>query len=478
MSLRRIVAISKEAEVQQLARQAAQEVFVADDLDEALDIADTVNPDLILLDNWFNPDSIREFLETTDKNSINVPVVVVGGNESDTDLSAKFIQMGAYDYLRGRQDYSRMEQIVSRIKNKYKAIDTERGKSGFFAEDCAASVSMVGRSKAILNTLKMIKLVAASQCNPVLIIGETGTGKELAAKAIHLIRHPNGQFVAVNCAALTANLLESELFGHVKGSFTGADREKTGLLELAGSGTILLDEISEMPMDLQAKLLRVLQEKTFRKVGGIENITTNATIIASSNRNLKNQLQANCFRRDLYYRLDICPVTIAPLRSPGRREDIQLLAEYFLKTSTICPEKRDKIASLTKLAIEALQKHDWPGNVRELRNVIERAILLETTDKIGLSSIVIDLTCGDLSADQMTGSMRDFSLAKAERELIARALQETGWQKTRAADLLGITRATLYAKVRQYNIEKGSDATKESQNQVPASPLYQPVAAT
>ena len=479
MSLRRIVVISKEAGVQQLAKQVAQEVFVADDLDEALDISNTVNPDLILFDHSFNPDSVREFLKAADKNSINVPVIVVGDNENDTDLPAEFIQMGAYDYLQGRQDYSRLEQIVSRIENKYKAVNTKRSESGFFAEDYAASVSMVGQSKAIFNTHKMIKLVAASQCNPVLIVGETGTGKELAAKAIHLLRHSNERFVAVNCAALTANLLESELFGHVKGSFTGADREKTGLLELAGSGTILLDEISEMPMDLQAKLLRVLQEKTFRKVGGVESIATNATIMASSNRNLKSQVWANRFRRDLYYRLDICPVTIAPLRSPERRQDIQLLAEYFLKASTICPEKCGKITSLTKLAIEALQKHDWPGNVRELHNVIERAILLETTDKIGLSSIVIDsIECGDPSAGQMTGSIRDFSLVKAERELIARALQETSWQKTRAADLLGITRATLYAKVRQYNIEKGPDVAKDSQYQVPASPSYQPIAAT
>jgi len=340
----------------------------------------------------------------------------------------------------------------------------------------AGSVAMAGRSRAILNTLKMIRLVAASRCNPILIVGETGTGKELVAKAIHTLRHPNEQFVAVNCAALTANLLESELFGHVKGSFTGADREKIGLLQLAGAGTLLLDEISEMPMDLQAKLLRVLQERTFRKVGGIKNITCDATIIASSNRNLKTEVQANRFRRDLYYRLNIFPITIAPLREPERREDIQLLAEYFLKASTICPEKRNKITSMTKLAIEALEKYNWPGNVRELRNVIERAILLETTDKIGLSSIVIDpLEFGEVSEGPTAGLIKGFSLAKAERELIARALQETGWQKTRAAALLGITRATLYAKVKQYNIEKNSyiaaDPTKEGQIEVSVSSI-------
>ncbi|GAH32451.1 unnamed protein product, partial [marine sediment metagenome] len=292
--------------------------FVADNLDEALDIVETVNPDLILFDHCFHPAGIREFLNMTEKNSINVPVVVVGDGRN-RDLSAEFIQMGACDYLQGRDDYNRLEQIVSRIKNKSKAVNTERNAGDFFAQDYAASVSMVGRSKAFVKMLGMIRLVAASRCNPVLIIGETGTGKELAAKAVHTLRHPDEQFVAINCAALTANLLESELFGHAKGSFTGADREKIGLLELAGSGTILLDEISEMPMDLQAKLLRVLQDKTFRRVGGIKNITCNATIIASSNRNLYRETKAHRFRRDLYYRLNICPVIIVPLKSPLRR---------------------------------------------------------------------------------------------------------------------------------------------------------------
>jgi len=473
MSLRRIVIVSREAQLKQLAQKFGQEIFVADDLAEALDIIETVGPNLVLVDNQFSPGRINEFHEVAYKNSIDVPpVVVVGNDEIDVDLSEEFKRIGAYDYLRGRQDYSRLEQVVSRIKNESGTADSEREITDYFLDDYVASFSMVGKSGAFAKALGMIRLVAASRCNPVLIVGDTGTGKELAAEAIHKLRHPNEPFVAVNCAALTANLLESELFGHEKGSFTGADREKTGLLELAGAGTMFLDEISEMPMDLQSKLLRVLQEKTFRKVGGIKNITCRATIIASSNRNLYRETKAHRFRRDLYYRLNICPVILAPLKSPDRRKDIPLLAEYFLKTSTICPEKNKKITSLTKLALEALVKHDWPGNVRELRNVIERAILLETTDKIGLSSILIDSAeCGE-PFNPTYNYTKDFSLVKAERELIARALQETGWQKTRAAALLGITRATLYAKVKQYNIEKVSGTIghlpADSQNQISA----------
>jgi DNA-binding NtrC family response regulator len=493
--LERIVTVSRDPEIQRLAQRCGLEVFGADDPTEALNIVKTANPNLILFDHRFGPDHMRKFLDTADKYLGDVPVVAVGGDDSDTGLSDEFIKMGAYDYLQGSRDFTRLEQVVNGIKSNARfsdrqtghrteclASDSEVNTSHFFAGNLAASVSMVGKSCAIINTLKMTRLVAESRCNPILIVGETGTGKELVTRAIHTLRHPNETFVAVNCAALTANLLESELFGHVKGSFTGADREKTGLLELASGGTLLLDEISEMPMDLQAKLLRVLQEKSFRKVGGIRNIECKATIVASSNRNLNNEVSANRFRRDLYYRLNVSPITLAPLRSPERRDDIRLLAEYFLKTSTICPEKCDKVKSLTQMAFEALEKHDWPGNVRELSNVIERAILLETTDKIGLSGIIIDpAECDRASGSPRAGLIKGFSLAKAERELIWRALQETNWQKTRAAALLGITRATLYAKVKQYRIEKDSCNSKDTvgaegrQNEFSVSSLSEPV---
>ncbi len=477
MNLRIVVAVTKETHIQQLARRIGQDIFVADNIAEAIDIIQTVSPDLILFDYHFTPRHIHEFLNTTYNNSINVPVVVVGSDETNAGLVNEFKQMGIIDYVNGKQEYGRLEQIAQRIKQQRK-IPSDKNINDFFFEDFAASISMVGKSCAIQNTLKMIKLVAASRCNPVLIVGETGTGKELAAKAVHILRCPNEPFVAVNCAALTANLLESELFGHVKGSFTGADRDKTGLLELAGKGTLLLDEISEMPMELQAKLLRIIQEKNFRKVGGTKTITCDATIIVTSNRDLHKEIQNNHFRRDLYHRLNISPIAIAPLKVLQRKEDIPLLAEYFLRTSTICPEKQNKIKSLTKMAMEALEKYDWPGNVRELHNVIERAILIETTDKIGLRSIVINPMEYALNTNKPTRSyINNFSLAKAERELICRALRETSWQKTKAAALLGITRATLYAKVKQYNIKKGIFVEKEPQYEEPASLLSEPISA-
>ena len=457
----RTLVVSKKECTQALARQVSLQIFVADDVGEALDMVQSMQPDLVVFDDLSTPEHVRQFTGQTDRGPSSIPVVVV---RNGSHTAEAFRLAGAVECLDSDGDVDRLRRIVADLSVPA-AVQTPPHELGhFFVEPSVAAIPIVGRSQAVQDELRLIKLVAHSQCNPILIIGETGTGKEVAARAVHQIRGRGGPFVAVNCAALTANLLESELFGHVKGSFTGADREKTGLFEVADSGTIFLDEISEMPLDLQAKLLRVLQEKTFRKVGGVQEIPCQATVIASSNRHLKNEVQANRFRRDLYYRLSVCPISLSPLRSPKRRDDIVVLAEYFVRTSAICPQKQGRITSLTKLALETLQRHDWPGNVRELRNVMDRAILLESTNKIGLSSIVIDPEAFEPAQDcLLAAGLKDFSLAKAERELIARALKETGWQKTQAASLLGITRATLYAKVKQYNIEREGEPSRSDE---------------
>jgi transcriptional regulator with GAF, ATPase, and Fis domain len=327
-----------------------------------------------------------------------------------------------------------------------------RGCERFFAPECPRGVPIVGRSAALRKTLETISLVAESNTSPILIVGETGTGKELAAQAVHTLRagQPDN-FVAVNCATLTANLLESELFGHVKGAFTGADQEKAGLFELAGVGTIFLDEISEMPSNLQAKLLRVLQERRFRKVGGTKTIACRATIIASSNRDLAKESRAGAFRHDLYYRLAVLPIEMPPLRAPERRPDIPLLADYFLEL--LRPAGRVAPSALAHESTELLLMHPWPGNVRELRNVMERALILEKGSQITPASLRLE--CTSTSQTPLASAAApadDFSLETAERMFITRALQETGWQRTRAAALLGITRATLHAKLKRYRI--------------------------
>ena len=455
MTLEKILLIGKDQKTQKLARDFAEQLFVADDINDAIRLIDSALPDLIFLCPDISYDTACDFIRCFSEKGSKIPVVTVDCKNSENLRKLSNNETNLYTCK--SLDKEQIQTTITQITQG--STDNASQRERFFSNNCPSSVSIVGHSKAIQESLQMTRLVANSTCNPILIVGETGTGKELAARAVHILRHGSDKkFVAVNCAALTANLLESELFGHVKGSFTSADREKTGLLELAGSGTCFLDEISEMPLELQAKLLRVMQEKVFRKVGGIKDIDCGATIIASSNKNLLEQVKKKKFRRDLYYRLAICPITLAPLRASSRIHDIPLLAEYFIKSQTICPDKNGQIKGLTKLAAEALQKHLWPGNVRELRNVIERAILLEQTDKIGLNNLIIDpeqAMCPEQEASGM--GIKDFSLEKAEKELIAKALKEAGWQKTRAAAMLGITRATLYAKVKQYNIQPSAN---------------------
>lgn len=455
MEIESILVVSRQPEIQHLARQFSQRLFAADDLNDLSDLLNRSEPEVILLGSDMSIAQIAVMMSMLQNKRLNSPVIVIG-DASCESRAADYLSLGITDYMDRSEGPQQLEAILLRTQET--CVSDPRDLD-FFTEDCPSAISIVGRSPAITKTLKMIRLVAGSACNPVLIIGETGTGKELAARAVHVLRHGNNQkFVAINCAALTANLLESELFGHVKGSFTGADREKTGLLELASEGTIFLDEISEMPLDLQAKLLRVIQEKTFRKVGGVQDIECSATIVATSNRNLIQEVRQGKFRQDLYYRLAVCPITITPLRAESRREDILLLAQYFIQQSAICPQKKGRIKGMTKLAAEMLLKHPWPGNVRELRNVIERAILLESGERIGTHNLFFEPEHFDVEEmvvqDCQPSPLRDFSLEKAEKELVRRALEEAGWQKTRAASLLGITRATLYAKVKQYNLEQ------------------------
>lgn len=454
MALEKILVVGRQPKTQQLARPFTKKLYAADEVGDVWELIEAVDPNLILFDTDIPKQQIREALSTLQEKSIQLPVLIMGKIE-DQVLKESLLEYEVADCIENPDDAGAIGQAIERLQQPGSDGTYDR----FFIEDCPSSVSIVGKSRAISQSLRMIRMVAQSACNPILIVGETGTGKELAARAVHILRHGSDQkFVAINCAALTANLLESELFGHTKGSFTSADREKTGLLELAGTGTVFLDEISEMPLDLQAKLLRVLQEQTFRKVGGTEEIECRATIIATSNRNLLQEVEDGRFRRDLYYRLCVCPIPLAPLRAESRKEDILLLAEYFIKNSNICPEKRGRIKGLTSMAAEMLTRHHWPGNVRELRNVIERAILLEVSERIGTSNLLLNPGSMFDSETSQNGQIniqsKDFSLEKAEKELVKKALEEAGWQKTRAASLLGITRATLYAKVKQYNLKE------------------------
>jgi len=421
-------------------------VIAADNVDIDWRSITQADPDLILIAPHICPKEALRIVGEAKAVSSSAPVVVLA-NEAHAELAVRFIRAGAYDYVQLPITNDRLVQILVQTEACHK------DKNAYFSHPCPPGIQIVGRSNATVKTLDTLRLVAESNCNPILLLGETGTGKELAARAVHSWRGDGSeQLIPVNCATLTANLLESELFGHAAGAFTDARKDKKGLLEVAGKGTIFLDEIGEMPLDLQAKLLRVVQERSFRKVGGTKLIRCQATIVAASNRNLLDEVKAGRFRQDLYYRLAVFPITLPPLRDAQRQSDIPLLAEYFIENSKV--KVRNKIRGLSDKAKQKLMNHDWPGNVRELQNVIARALIVETADEISAENLLIHHEPEQQEDDSPASEKKDVALETAEKEFILRALRETGGQRTRAARLLGITRATLHTKLKKYNLAK------------------------
>ena len=315
---------------------------------------------------------------------------------------------------------------------------------------------MIAASPAMKQVLKFARRVAESEVSTILLEGESGTGKDVFAQFIHHFgRRRDGPFVALNCAAIPETLLESELFGYEKGAFTDARAPKAGILEIASGGTIFLDEVGEMPLVLQAKLLRVLEEQTFRRLGGVKDIQVDVRVVAATNRKLTDAIEQGRFRLDLYYRLNVIQVVLPPLRE--RKEDVLPLAENFVRHYN-SKFKRD-IQGISHAAAAKLLAHDWPGNVRELRNVIERAMVLEESDWVQTSSLHIVPSGGGESAEQPEpqplveeSKPFDVSLEEAEKGLLTRALEKAGGNQTRAAVLLGITRDTLRYKMKKFNL--------------------------
>jgi transcriptional regulator with PAS, ATPase and Fis domain len=318
---------------------------------------------------------------------------------------------------------------------------------------------MVGQSESMNRTYRQIDLVAGTDTT-VLILGETGTGKELVARSIHQrSTRREGLFAAVNCGALAPTLLESELFGHVKGSFTGAVKDKKGLFEIADRGTLFLDEIGEIAVNLQVKLLRALQEGEVQPVGGIKPKRVDVRVIAATNRELAKEVEQGTFRQDLYYRINVFPILLPPLRD--RKDDIQLICQHFLRI--YAAKMRKRITGITQEAVERLRYYPWPGNVRELQNEIERAVLLaHDLGPIGIEELSEKLQQEEeqelteitgLSPPGATGTLKE-TLAQYEEQVIRKALEENGWNRARTAKLLGISRQAFMAKLSKMNIRK------------------------
>ncbi len=375
----------------------------------------------------------REYPET-------MTIVVTGGVEVETAIAA--MRAGAYDYL---TKPIRSEAISIAINRAFGCLSLKRELKALRAATALPHHGIAGTSPAIRATIEMVERVAGSD-STVLITGESGTGKELVARALHELSDRRRQpFVAINCAAMPAPLLESELFGHVVGAFTDAKAARRGLFVQAGSGTIFLDEIGEMPMDMQVKLLRVLQERVIRPVGGDEELPIRARVVAATNRDLEVEVAEKRFREDLYYRINVVPIAVPPLRE--RSTDILLLAQFFLERSAKLANKA--VECMSQTAALRLLAYDWPGNVRELENCMERAVALCRLTEITIDDLPIALTEHSKSTMVVVTTSPEelVTLDELSQRYVRQILVSTDGNKTHAAKILGIDRRSLYRRL-------------------------------
>jgi two-component system response regulator HydG len=406
--------------------------------------------DLILMDVRMAEMSGLEALKAIKEYNPAIPVLIMTAYSS-VESAVEALKAGAYDYLTKPLDFEVLKLTVERAlehtRLKAENLDLRERLLGNFA-----LTSIIGKSHTMKELLAMVAMVAPTEATA-LITGESGTGKELIAKAIHYNSPRKGRpFVVVNCAALTETLLESELFGHEKGAFTGAERRREGRFMQANKGTIFLDEIGEMSSTMQAKLLRVIQEREIQRVGSDAALKVDVRILAATNRDLAEEVASARFREDLFYRLNVVSLRVPPLRE--RQEDIPLLAQHFLDRYSDKNGKRVK--GFTPLAMDMLLKHSWPGNVRELENAVERAVILVPGEYITERELPLSITQSYPHSKEapppQTASSRPQSLDEVEREAILSVLGATEGNKSEAARRLGITRKTLHRKLQQYGM--------------------------
>lgn len=402
-------------------------------------------PTLVILDLKMPEMDGLEVLKKIRELNPRLPVVMLTAHGS-IETAIEAMKLGASDYLTKPFDLDELKLVIKQNLQ----VSQLASEVDFLRSELQKKYSqLIGQSPAMQEVLKLIDRVAQSNAT-VLITGESGTGKEVAAVTIH--QHSprrDGPFVPVNCAAIPDNLLESELFGHEKGAFTGALQRKPGRFELAHNGTLFLDEIAEMPLNMQAKLLRVLQEKAFERVGGTETLKVDVRVIAATNRNLKEAMEKGQFREDLYYRLNVIQINMPALRD--RKEDIPLLANHFL--NKFAPG--GKINRISPAAMQLLTRYHWPGNIRELQNVIERAVIICQGQEISPADLPKELLItSEQAARQNLITIPDggISLEELEKELIIKALEKSGGNQTRAAQLLGITRSALLYRSQKHGI--------------------------
>lgn len=407
--------------------------------------------DLVLTDLKVPEKTGIEILKASKEDNHLIPVIIMTAFGS-VETAVEAMKEGAFDFITKPFDTDHLLMLIKR------ALETQRllTENILLKEEFALKFGLpriIGKSDSILNVAQIVKKVAPTKTT-VLLIGESGTGKELFARALHnLSNRKHYPFVPINCAAIPRDLLESELFGHEKGAFTGADSKKLGKFELADKGTIFLDEIGDMDLVIQSKLLRAIEEGDIERVGAVKSINVDVRIVAASNKDLEKAVEEKKFREDLYYRLNVFPIRIPPLGE--RREDIPLLAEFFI--NKYCNEMKTPVKSVSKDAIDALMNYRWKGNVRELENTIERAVILCDGDVITPEHFTLGrqsaLFSGPQGSDGSLEAVAKEALRAAETERIRSALRETKGNKSRAAEVLRVSYKTLLTKIKEYGIE-------------------------
>ncbi len=406
--------------------------------------------DLVITDLYMPDLNGMEILRTAKSADMDTGVIIITAHSS-VETAVEAMRVGAYHYLIKGFSLDEIELTVEKFFNYHTLVKENKQLRSELGTHYGIK-NIIGRSPAMRRVFETVKMVAPTDAN-VLIQGESGTGKELIARAIHQCSDRRERpFSTTNCAAIPHGLMESELFGHVKGSFTGAHRTTKGRFEHADGGTLLLDEISEIEPNLQVKLLRILQEKTFEKVGSPETMSVDVRIIAAANKNLKQEVEKGTFREDLYYRLNVVPIHVPSLRE--RKEDIPLLVDHFIETYVQKYSKSNKarIKSIGERALAQLMEHDWPGNVRELENTIERAVVMCNESRIEAKHLLLGLdTPGEESSRQENMPLpAGMTLREMEKRLILQTLTEQGGNRTWAADKLGISVRTLRNKLQEY----------------------------
>ncbi len=459
-----VLIIEDEASVRSaLAARLAQQGYAArpaKTAEEGLEALEAGGVNLVLLDYRLPDADGLELLAQIRRDWPEVPAVMMTAF-TNVDLAIQAIRSGAYDYVSKPFSLDEMMVVVDkaleahRLRSEVRALHVRQQKEFGFDQ-------IVARSPQMAEIVNLLRSLAESEARTILLEGESGTGKDLAAKVLHY-NSPRSErpFMNITCTALPEALLESELFGHEKGAFTDARKLKQGLVELADGGTLFLDEIGDMPAPLQAKLLRFLEEKAFRRVGGTVDIRVDIRIVAATNQNLRMQVARGIFREDLFYRLNIFPITLPPLRE--RTGDIPLLVRHFIEEFN--REFRKDVAGIDPDALEVMQSYHWPGNVRELKNLVERAMLLAGGEALTLADLPGELkretapapesetpAAPEDPAARLLGD-QGLDLTALERDLVARALAKAGGNQTRAARLLGLSRDQLRYRVQKFDLQ-------------------------